>query len=71
MKLSEFRLERPRRSVVDLLPDGVRDQLCEARRSGSHNVPEMVAWLRAEGYDEVTAGALRQWFDRRGVRAEP
>jgi len=70
VKLSDYRRATPGKSVVDGLPDDVRDQLCAAKRSGSHTVPEMVEWLQLEGFDAVTAGALRQWFERRGVRAE-
>lgn len=70
MKLSDYQRPAVARSSVDVLPEDVRDQLCEAKRTGSHTVPEMIEWLRLEGYGAVTPGALRQWFDRRGVRAE-
>ena len=70
MKLSEYRREPVGRSSVDALPQDVQDELCEAKRTRSHNVPEMIEWLRLEGYESVTAGALRQWFERKGVRAE-
>ena len=70
MQLSDYSNTKQPRSVVDGLPQDVRDQLCEARRVRSHSVREMVEWLRLEGYDFVSASALTQWFYRQGVRAE-
>lgn len=69
MQLSDYRNGKQRRSCVDLLPADVREQLCEAKRSRSHSVREMIEWLQLEGYEDVTASALNQWFDREGVRA--
>lgn len=56
-----------RSSAVDRLPDEVRDQLVEARRTGSHSVSAMIAWLKHEGYEDVTRNALFNWFSTRGI----
>lgn len=54
-------------SVVDRLPDEVREQLVAARRNGTHSVNQMVAWLKHEGYEDVTRDALFNWFWTRGI----
>lgn len=70
MKLNDWPTHRrtARLSVVDLLPDDVRDQLITARLAGSHSVGAMVEWLKAEGHDRVTVAALSCWFQSRGHR---
>lgn len=72
MKLSEWPTRNGcgRISVVDQLPDDVRDQLVDARRNGTHSVSAMVEWLKAEGYEHlnVTRDALYNWFQTRGIR---
>ena len=69
MNLNEWQGRNPsgRPSAVDLLPEAVREQLIEARRSGTHSVPSMVAWLRAEGFDAVTVAGLYQYFRNRNI----
>lgn len=70
MKLSSWeRRKSGRLSVVDTLPDEVREQLIEARLAGTHSVGSMVEWLAHEGYEQVTASALSGWFQSRGHRA--
>jgi hypothetical protein len=68
MKLTEWptRKQVGRPSAVDLLPDEVRDQLVAARLGGTHSVGAMVAWLKAEGHDQVSSNALANWFQTRG-----
>lgn len=70
MKLNDWPTSRrtARLSVVDLLPDEVRDQLVQARLAGSHSVGAMVEWLKSEGHDRVTVAALSCWFQSRGFR---
>lgn len=72
MRLSDVpSRHKGRVSVVDLLPDDVREQLVEARETGSHSLTQMLWWLHndpdaGEHGPNVTKDALRQWFDRRG-----
>ena len=56
-----------RTSVVDLLPDEVKDQLVKARRNGTHSVRAMSEWLAHLGH-EVSVNALSNWFSSRGHR---
>lgn len=69
MQLSDWeaRANVGRQSCVDRLPDDIRDQLVKARTTGSHSAAAMVAWLKHEGYDEVTTAALYNWFQTRGI----
>lgn len=68
MKLDEWQRRKPgRQSAVDLLPDEVRAQLIAARQAGTHSVGSMAEWLAHEGYETVTASALSNWFQSRGV----
>jgi len=71
MQLNDWPTSRrtARLSVVDTLPEDVRAQLVEARLAGSHSVSVMVEWLAAEGYDQVTPGALSCWFLSRNIKA--
>jgi hypothetical protein len=64
--LAEFKPVRSSNTVVDRLPDDIKAQLIEARVSGSHTVPEMVAWLRQEGFTDVQPRGLNYWFSARG-----
>lgn len=70
MKLSDFPSTRRvgRVSVIDTLPEEVREQLIEARLSGSHSTGAMVEWLKSEGYNNVNASTLSNWFQARGYR---
>ena len=71
MKLNDWPTSRraARVSVVDTLPDDVREQLVIARLNGTHSVNVMVEWLKAEGYEQVTPGALSCWFLNRNIKA--
>jgi hypothetical protein len=71
MKLSEFpaRKQVGKPSVVDQLPDEIRQQLIDARLAGTHSVGAMCAWAKAEGYENVTSNALSNWFQTRGYQA--
>lgn len=71
MKLDDWPTSRraARQSVVDALPDDVRDQLVAARTAGTHSVSAMIDWLTAEGFDQVTPGALSCWFLNRNIKA--
>lgn len=70
MKLNDWPTSNraTRVSVVDLLPDDVREQLIESRLAGNHSVPAMVAWLKSEGHDQVSTSALSAWFLNRNLR---
>lgn len=76
-KLSETQgRARTRRSAIDAIPDEIKDQLVEARTSGTHSVMDMVDWLHndpdhGDNYQKITVPALTQWFQRRGYRAGP
>lgn len=60
-------------SVVDLLPDGVRDQLVAAQLAGSKSTRLMVEWLHNDPdlpdvCRRVTRSMLHNYFVRRGIR---
>lgn len=81
MKLASWEWRKTgRRSVVDALPDGLREQLIEARLAGTHSVGSMIEWLHNDEEihtdddvktrcEAVTASALSGWFQSRGHRA--
>ncbi len=72
MRLSEF--VDSKRSIIDLLPDEVVEELVAARRANTHGPSAMVRWLHnnpefGDDYKHVTVQQLEKWFARRGIRA--
>lgn len=65
--LAEFAAANPLRRVgcfVCNLPDDVRSQMETAKKNRTASYPTMVAWLRANGFDDATKGRIeRHWQD--------
>jgi phosphoserine phosphatase len=56
------------RAAIANLPPDVLDQVVHAFTHDTHSTRQIVEWLRAEGYDEVSAGAFDYYFRNRELR---
>lgn len=73
MKLGDYVFEgEADRSAIGKLPDEIREQLIEAKRTGSHTVPQMLTWLHdtelhGDKYQNISTSILHGWFQRKGI----